>query len=1362
LAEIKTVGHMENISKKKNQGIVREIVLRQCRGTSLVVSVKINGRSVPAVVDTGANVTVINEELAQSLGKLNVTEHCKLSCAAQSSSMSAKRVQGINLELGKRKFVVDVYVAPITDKVLLGLDFLNAHDCIVNLKLNQIEIDGKSVQAYLKRNSDGAEYQVSCIKAPKRITVPPATIVVTTFKLKQPLDRRKTFVFESSMTKDHPGLLIPSLCVHGSNRLPVQFINSAGRYITVKANEVLGNLIEVDDVVESFDENSNESEISDNECDLRQILTSDVDYDVELKKLQSEMPDHLKNLFERSCIELTIQQSVAVGQLLLKYQNSFSKHDLDLGCFKGIKHHINTGDAAPIRQKMRRTPLGFQEEEKQHLQKMLDIGVIRPSNSEWASPPVLVRKKDGSVRWCIDYRALNDCTVKDSFPLPNLDEVLDCLAGSYYFSTLDLASGFYQIELDEESCKKTAFVTRYGLFEHVRLGMGLCNSPSSFQRVMQFVLKDLVFENVLVYMDDICCLGTDFEHHLGVLEKVLERMKIHNLKLKPKKCSLFKSELQFLGKMVTRDGVKIAPDKIESVSNWPVPKCVKDVESFLGFMNYHRDHIQNYAQLSHKLYELTGPKVKFEWTEVHQKQFDELKLLMTSAPCLAYPLPQGQFILDTDASDKSIGAELTQIQDGKPKVIGYASMVLTPSQRKYCTTRKELLAVVTFTRHFRHYLLCNKFLLRTDHNSLTWLMRFKHIEGQLSRWLEELQQYQMQILHRPGKLHGNADGLSRIPDNLEECNCYEAGVDISQLPCGGCPYCERAHKQWSRFEVDVDDVIPLAVRSISLSPQIHDKCNEIRAVESEENDSQYKENWLESYTSEELRDYQLADASLKPIITWLEAKENPSKNELFKHSPATKALWLCQSKMKLVDGVLFYNWDVAGFSSLRFVVPEALQGIVLKFCHDVKLAGHLGIEKTQKRLRESFLWYNMTTQAKAYVMACKVCNVNKKSCVHAKARLKSYYAGFPMERVHLDIVGPISMSSSGNSYILVIIDQFSKWVDCVALPDQKAERVAYEFFVRFVANFGCPVEIHTDQGRNFDGDLFKAFCELLEITKTRTTPYHPSSNGQVERYNRILLQMVRCYIESKSMDWDKHLPWLVCALRATENRQTGFTPNRLMLGREVLKPLDILLGISSTKFTKEYPPDWVLKLEKSLIEAHKFARDFLQSSQLRQKRDYDVHLKESKFEVGDLVYRLDESAKVGVSSKLRPPWKGPYIIIKQDPPLFKIKDRKSVITIHHDKLKLCLDGSIPMWARRARHELFEDTCMIDSQLEDRNEREAVPSRSSIVSDEANNDDISRQDLSNSGSDLDISCNSSEADIVTKRGRKVKKPNRLDL
>ena len=312
-----------------------------------------------------------------------------------------------------------------------------------------------------------------------------------------------------------------------------------------------------------------------------------------------------------------------------------------------------------MKQRMRRTPIGFQDLEEQHLKKMLDAKVIEPSISDWASAPVLVRKKDGTMRWCIDYRALNQRTVKDCFPLPIIEDCLDSLRGTVTFCTLDLASGYYQIELAPEDRKKTAFITRYGLYEHTRMGMGLCNAPATFQRAMQLVLRGLTWTQVLVYLDDVVVLGRSFDDGLCNLTAALQRFRHYTLKLKPKKCQLFHPQVEFLGKLVSAKGIAIAPSKTEAVKKWPTPNSKRDLMSYLGFLNYHRDHIENYAEITACLYELAHQKGEVQWQQEHDDAFQKSKQLLMSAPCLAYPNAEDKFILDTDASDRAIGAVLS-------------------------------------------------------------------------------------------------------------------------------------------------------------------------------------------------------------------------------------------------------------------------------------------------------------------------------------------------------------------------------------------------------------------------------------------------------------------------------------------------------------------------------------------------------------------------------------------------------------------------------------------------------------------------------------------------------------------------------
>ena len=541
-----------------------------------------------------------------------------------------------------------------------------------------------------------------------------------------------------------------------------------------------------------------------------------------------------------------------------------------------------------------------------------------------------------------------------------------------------MASGYWQILLKPEDCAKTAFVTKYGLFEHVRMGFGLCNAPSTFSRIMHMVLQDLAYKNVLAYLDDVVVLGDSFDSHLENLKEVLLRFRQNNLKLKPKKCFLFQAEINFLGRRVSENGVSIQENKIKTVLDWPVPTTPEEVASFLGTVNYHREFIKQFAHLSQCLYKLVHAKSNFQWGLPEQAAFEALKGAITSTPVLAFPNNQDPFILDCDASNLAVGAELLQIQEGNEKVIRYSSYILTPAPRKYCTTRKELLALVTFTRHFPHYLLGRSFTVWTDHASVAWLMRFKHIKRQLARWCEELSQYHMVILHWKGQLHTNADGLSRIPGKLKECNCYEAGREVNTLPCGGCAYCACCHSQCSRFEVDVDDVVPMAIRRVTELADPLDMDN-----------LQPELTEFISTPPGELRDQQLKDPDLQPVISWLEDTV-PLQAELFRQSPTTKHLWNCKSQLKFCTGVLYYVWEYTGSSKLKFLVPESMKSNVLFWMHDTRTGGHFGRDKTIERLKQSFYWYGMARDAKNYVESCGICRRNKKPSKTPRQELGDY------------------------------------------------------------------------------------------------------------------------------------------------------------------------------------------------------------------------------------------------------------------------------------------------------------------------------------------------------------------------------------
>jgi len=394
-----------------------------------------------------------------------------------------------------------------------------------------------------------------------------------------------------------------------------------------------------------------------------------------------------------------------------------------------VEHDIDTGDARPIKQSPRRPPLAAREAEDEILNEMLATCVIEPSISSWASPVCLVKKKDGTFRFCIDYRRVNAVSKKDAYPIPDIQDALDNLRGSRYFATIDLLSGYWQLGMTDRAKERSAFCTRRGLFHFTRMPFGLSGAPGSFCRLMSIVLRDLLWVICLCYLDDIVIYARTPEELLERLRTVLDRLREVGLKAKPSKCELFRTEIKFLGHLVSADGINPMPDKLEAIRDWPVPHCLKDVRAFFGLASYYRRFVKGFATIAEPLTRLTRKMARFEWTEEAQLSFEALKKALVESTSLAFPVPQEHCILDTDASDVAVGAVLSQRIDGIERPIAFFSRVMNETQRRYCTTRRELLAVICALQHFRHYLLSTKIILRTDHHSLKWLRTFKRPEG---------------------------------------------------------------------------------------------------------------------------------------------------------------------------------------------------------------------------------------------------------------------------------------------------------------------------------------------------------------------------------------------------------------------------------------------------------------------------------------------------------------------------------------------------------------------------------------------------------------------------------------------------------
>ena len=484
-------------------------------------------------------------------------------------------------------------------------------------------------------------------------------------------------------------------------------------------------------------------------------IQSITDDRIRLRGVTGELPQHLRDLVDQKSGDLDGDQRRRLAEVLLEYADIFPvPGDPLTGHTDAVEHDINTGDRSPIRCAPRRMSPQKMKREEDCVTEMLTGGQIEASDSPWSSPVVSVTKKDGGTRFCVDYRQLNDATIKDAYPLPRIDDTLDMLAGKQWFSTLDLASGYWQVSLSRAARAKTAFATHSGLFQFRVMPFGLCNAPATFERLMDRVLLGLRWSRCLVYLDDIISFGGTFSGALSNLTLIFERLRSYGLQLKSSKCHLFRASVPFLGHIVGRRGLECDPKKIEDVKSWPVPDCLKSIRQFLGFVGYCRRFIPKFADIATPLVYLTGKDVPFVWDSSCSAAFREIRAALIDAPILAFPTETGQYILDTDASNFGLGGVLSQIQDDKERVVAYCSRALRPSQRRYCTTKREMLAVVAMCIQFRSYLRGARFTLRTDHKSLVWLHRFKDTEGMLSRWLHSLQQFQFSIIHRPGRITG--------------------------------------------------------------------------------------------------------------------------------------------------------------------------------------------------------------------------------------------------------------------------------------------------------------------------------------------------------------------------------------------------------------------------------------------------------------------------------------------------------------------------------------------------------------------------------------------------------------------------------
>jgi hypothetical protein len=882
-------------------------------------------------------------------------------------------------------------------------------------------------------------------------------------------------------------------------------------------------------------------------------------------------------------------------KLLREYLDVFAWKPTDL---TGIpphlgEHHIDlTEGSIPVRQRQYRLNPRYSLMVKEEIDRLLEAGFIYPvNNSEWVSPIVVVPKKVGTdgkvkIRVCQDFRKLNAATKKDYFPLPFTDMILDHVAGHECYSFLDGFSGYNQVFIRWCDQLKTTFTTEWGTFAFTRMPFGLCNAPGTFQRLMMDIFKDFLRHFLEVFIDDFAVFS-DRKSHLECLKKTFEKCRETHLKLHPGKCFFGMSSGILLGHMVSQTGLQADLEKVRVVLSLLPPRNVREIRGFLGCVGYYRRFIDGYAKRAIPLTELLKKETDFFWTEARQQAFEDLKSQLARAPILSVPDWTKDFHVTIDASGWCLGSILWQFDTEKrEKPVYYASRQMSLAERKYSTTEREALAVVYSCKKFRHYLLGYKVIFHTDHDSLKYLVNKPDLSGRIARWILLLQEFNYEVVVKPGKANVNADYLSRQRGK-------ESAADISAEFPDEFPDPPKEETNPDSTEVDV---------------------------------------------------FHLNDGSVseyQDIIDYLVQSKYPEQmsreeKEIFqrKVSPYT-----------LIRGVLF---KLGADDVLRRCLEPPDQRKVIRALHAGDSGGHFASVSTVNRIRSAGYWWPyLHRDVRNFVQSCDQCQRTGAPSFRNHWPLTPIIPIAPFEKWGIDFIGPIfPVSARKKRYIILATDYATKWVEAKATRKNDAQTSANFLFEDILMRFGHPLELVSDRGTHFLNDVISDLTNKYLIKHRKTTPYNPKANGLTERANGIVGKILNKMVSAHKTDWDRKLPSAVHAYNTTEKSTTGQTPYFLVFGQNAVHGVELevetfrVMVARIAKLGTSLLPR-LLAIEE-LEEIRKAALERTIEQQDKRKQKYDRKLPpDHGIQEGGLVLLYDNRHK-DFPGKLHTRWMGPF------------------------------------------------------------------------------------------------------------------------
>ena len=994
-----------------------------------------------------------------------------------------------------------------------------------------------------------------------------------------------------------------------------------------------------------------------------------------------------------------------IMRMLEKHETVFEGK---LGQVESTVHRINLKPGTPpVRLQPYRAGPDKREKIREQIEYQLAAGVIEPANTEWSSPVLLAPKKDGTQRFCVDFRRLNAATIPDTYPLPRMDDCIDSLSNANIFTLLDALWGYWQVPIAEEDKDKTTFTSHMGTYRYLRMPFGLRNAPSTFQRALDIALSGVRWRICLVYIDDVIVFSQNREEHLEHLDTVLSLLKEAGIKLKLKKCFFFKDEVEYLGFRIRPGTLSAYPDAkaIAAVQNATFPQTPTQMKSFLGACNVYRKFIRGLAHKSTPLTDMLKKDSGVDWhspiepDDAQLEAFNALKEALIKPPILALPKKGRPYMIDCDASAYAIGVVLLQQQDpDKPTewaTVGYYSKTLTKEQRNYSATERECYAVVWGVLTLRPYLEGTEFMVRTDHNALKWMLTLNDPTGRLMRWRLRLMEFSYEIIYRPGRKHQVPDALSRVPrapdsdDDDEVDEEIPTFVDRVELVNVLVNVVTRRQALSGNYK----KAMPVEPVTYDAAEPSEPKSSTVAKPKSVTKDKPVVKPLVRDAKVNRRKDYTWKDASHLPLpdedpdpeldvydliadardaildgrlngegdphranqgadeqplpspLTIEEILEEQRKDEYCTSLFTTQVGRKTSIFFENEDGVLCRR-NPREQDLIQIVLPSSLRHRVLRMAHYHPLAGHPGQTRLQQRLRRTYYWPQMTADAATTVRECESCAKNRIRLLKQSGAMRLFQALRPLEEIAVDILGPLPKSTEGHRFIFVIVDRFSKLTQAIPLPSIKAIDVSVALVNHWIFKYGPPKVLLSDNGSQFISDIFHRVCNLLHVRNALTMTYHPQTNGQTERFNRSLTAMLRCYVEDHPADWSQYVGAVTYAYNCAVHRTTGNTPFDLVLSRS---PPDFTLSYKSNrKYAKDDKfdrKDYVHRLRVAV----KRANESLRKNQRKYKRDFDKRVRKTMPLTDEDTVYLDITDGAKKRDKLSHGVGGAYEVLEVSP-----------------------------------------------------------------------------------------------------------------